>query len=214
MKTAFEAYLYASSPQVRLKVFEWVSHQLDNRNLSDRLKDEILLSISSKLRELAEIDSKKTQRLLTKYFEEKKELELIKGLKSYPHLQFGLLENKIEFETQEGKTLEATLLIMFISMLCKKFPKKVCQEIKKGIYPLKDCLDLVIRHGIREAEAYLYEKMGSIEKARDLYQGLFVKKIEKSIKKLETKDSFSNSFSQLLTVQSHLCFLKNRRRKN
>lgn len=200
MKTAIETLVFANNEKVRRKIFDWVYHYMETNAVSDKLKEEITGTLSDLIRELAEIDIDKTQRLLARYFE-KSEVKIIKALKKYPKIQFSLVEKKVHFERGQGKIMEDALLILYIKLLCKTKPKKVAEELKLAFYPSDACLKQCVKYDLKEAQAYLYEKTGDIQKSLQIYRDLFLTKIDSSLSKIQEEKSFSKHSITSLRLQ-------------
>jgi hypothetical protein len=207
MKAAIETLVFAQSDQVRFKIFDWVAYYMETKALSDKLREEILTTLSDLTRELAEIDIDLTQKLIARYFE-KSEVKVIKALKKYPQIQFEIMEKKVQFERSQGRKVDDSLSVLYIKLLCKTHPKRVSRELKLSFYPSDACLKQCLKFNLKEAQANLYEKTGAIIKSLTLYKELFLAKIDASIEKIKNNRSFSKTF--FLTNEDSLNSKKNR----
>lgn len=116
--------------------------------------------LKEEIRLLAELDIRQLQEILTSYFAEQQNM-FIEVLEPYSELQLELISALLG-NSREDKDLR----VRYLQLLTKlgRF-ELVEQEIFKDLYPLDESLEICRQFGLHRAEAYLYERLGDVNKS-------------------------------------------------
>lgn len=117
-------------------------------------------ALINKITDLIQINSERTRDLFSRFNSESEKV-VINKLENYPDLQLEYVENVLKKERDQGHKVDSDLLILNITLLCKRaYTEKILYEVKTFEYPLDNILPPCRQYGVKRATAYVLERLG------------------------------------------------------
>ncbi|KAH3759983.1 vacuolar protein sorting-associated protein 8 [Pelomyxa schiedti] len=158
------------NPQEKTAAFELIQKLYENSALTERQKLDIKASVMQNLPALLQIDSNRLSQLVIEFFAADYQQVLLQ-LADQPQLQHSFLE---QIMSQEGKKmLEKNGIriapethVLYLTLLCQYSSDSVLGYLSScDDYPLDECIKIVQKHKLMDAELFLLERTGDLSAA-------------------------------------------------
>ncbi|XP_022112058.1 vacuolar protein sorting-associated protein 8 homolog isoform X1 [Acanthaster planci] len=178
---------YLRDPSRKLAVFSYINNVMIESCYTEPEKEAVQNQALENLQDLVAIDSKETAQLVVKMFASSLE-EVIDRLADRPRLQYDFLQGVFEYRDATSTALapkesqyDPYLHEKYIDLMCQFNPSTVHHYIRnvEG-YRLEETLQIVRRHKIADATAYLLEMAGDVQGAF----GIMLESLSNSIRNL------------------------------
>ncbi|MES1910593.1 MAG: hypothetical protein MHM6MM_003165 [Cercozoa sp. M6MM] len=184
---------FLSDPALREGVFDYIRRVLDENEHRPTVLAMVRKVVLKRLADLIELDASAVTNITLNSLQQSPR-EVSAALSPFPSLQLAFLrhifikvDKRDDDETERGGSVDfdqvsvdssteehmqdAILQAQFISLLCRLAPHDVKEYLHDALsgqfpaMPVSDMLQEVRKHGVRDAEAFLLERMGDISGA-------------------------------------------------
>ena len=145
-------------------------------SLVEKEREEFIQTVIGMTKDLVQIDSEQCKDIISRLTMQHMH-QAIKILGPHPDLQKQLLKKVID-SRDKGVRVEMSLMLQNIELLCQIDKKQVLPELENNQdYPLDECFRICKQYQVKEAMAYLMERLGGVQEALDLHLAIILGKV-------------------------------------